>query len=84
MAQTLFTIEIVFLHENEVCRQLLRNYTADKLKEVRETIFSAGLMVPVERSTELPAELDHWRVISPWNIKAVEVWRQEKFFKNSK
>lgn len=79
MSQTLFSIEVLYNAENEVKRYMLRNMTAIKLKEFRETIVNAGLMLPADYDSELP-DLDQWYIILPHNIKTITVWRQERFF----
>lgn len=79
MATTLFTIEIYYLNDVELKRYVLRNMTAAKLKEFREVIVCAGLMLPVAR-TGAPDELDHWQIVLPYNIKSIDVWKQKKFY----
>lgn len=88
MAATFFTIEVYYSVPNtgypigdSVSRYVLRNMTAVKLKEFREVVVTAGLMLPVARDPGEPDELDHWRIIMPYCIKSIDVWRQRTFFK---
>ncbi len=82
MAVTLFTIETYYRTDDaSEARYVLRNMTAARLKEFRETIICAGLMLPVARDPGTPDELDHWRVVLPWCIKSIDVWKQDKFFR---
>lgn len=69
------TIEVCYNHDNEVKRYLIRNCNWHTVKVFREAVFSAGLMYPHETDT------GRWVVVSPWNIRSVEIWKQEKFFK---
>lgn len=80
MAQTLFTIEVLYLFKEETKRYILRNMTADKLKQFRETVVTGGLMLPADYDSELP-DLDQWYIILPHNIDTITVWRQQTFFK---
>jgi hypothetical protein len=75
MAQTFFTIEVYYDHGPEPVRYVMRNMTAQKLKEFREVIINAGLMIP--------RETDHWIIVLPTQIRSIDVTRQEKFFRNS-
>jgi len=81
---THFTIEVYYSNDAERCRYLLRNMTAAKLKEFREVIVTAGLMLPVARDPGEPDELDHWRIIMPQNILSIDVWRQRSFIYGNK
>ncbi len=83
MAVTLFTIEVYYKTDScSEARYVLRNMTVAKLKEFRETIVFAGLMLPVAREPDTPDELDHWRVVLPWCIKSIDVWKQKQFFRD--
>jgi len=82
MATILFTIEIYYSIDTvSEARYVLRNMTAAALKQFRETVICAGLMLPIERDPGSPDELDHWRVILPWCIKSIDVWKQKTFFR---
>ena len=81
---THFTIEVYYTNDAEDCRYVLRNMTAEKLKEFREVIVTAGLMLPVARDPGTPDELDHWRIILPHSIKSIDVWRQRSFIYGNK
>jgi len=76
MASQFFSIEVYYTHGNEVKREIYKNITGSKLKEFRETFFSAGVAVPDPAD---PAK--HWTIISPFNITSIDVWLQDKFFK---
>jgi len=70
-----FTIEVFYKQDNELRREVLKNITAQKLKEFRETFFTVGLAV------HDPENASHWVIVSPFNIVTIDVWAQEKFFK---
>ena len=84
MGNTLFTIEIYYSCDAVESRYLLRNMTTPKLKEFREVIVTAGLMLPIARDPGIPDELDHWRIILPQAIKQIDVWRQQSFIYGNK
>jgi len=69
--QTLFTIECSYNHGSELVRYVLRNFTAAKLKELREVIITSGLMIP--------RAVDEWIIVLPHQIFSIVVVRQ-KFF----
>ncbi len=84
MSATLFTVEVYYRTDDvSDARYVLRNMTAAKLKEFREVIICAGLMLPVSRDPGSPDELDHWRVVLPWNIKSIDVWKQKTFYRDN-
>jgi len=82
MSAVLFTIEIYYLSGTESKRYVLRNMTAAKLKEFREVIVNAGLMLPIARSGDMPDELDHWHIIMPHFITSIDVWKQKTFYRD--
>ena len=75
MATKLFTIEVFYKHDAELKREVLKNITGQKLKEFRETFFTVGLAV------HDPNDVKHWIVVSPFKIHSIDVWLQDKFFK---
>lgn len=48
---------------------------AEKLKLFRENLFLGGLAVP-----DID-DVKHWTIVSPFNIRSVDIWLQDKFFK---
>jgi hypothetical protein len=76
MAAQFFSIEVYYKHGNELKREQYRNITGAKLKEFRETFFTAGVAVmdPADPGR-------HWTIISPFNIVSIDVYLQDKFFK---
>jgi len=48
------------------------NLTGNEILILRERVFSAGLMVPIDPG--------RWRVIAPGDIKTIEIFKQSKFF----
>lgn len=81
MAQTFFTVEIYYNGiDSTLNRYVLRNMTAAKLKEFREVIISAGLMMPANPEVDKPGFIGEYKIILPWNIKEITVYRQQKFF----
>lgn len=75
MAQVFLTVEIYFVHGTELKRYYMRNFTWDKIKLFRETVFAAGFMYMD------PDNATRYFVVSPWNVKSLEIHIQEKFFK---
>jgi hypothetical protein len=75
MSQTLVSIEVYYDHGAELKRYALKNVTMKKLKEFRDTIISAGLM--------LPTAVDEWIIVLPNNIRSVVVTRQKQFFRDT-
>lgn len=51
----------------------LRNQTWEQVRALRATIYTSGFMYPVAT--------DHFKVIHPMDIKAVDIWRQNEYFK---
>jgi hypothetical protein len=87
MSAILFTIEIYFKVGStgypigeSVSRYVLRNMTTGKLKEFREVIISAGLMMPFDPEVKNPGFLDQWKIVLPWNIISIDVYKQSKFY----
>jgi len=76
MATQFFSIEVYYNHNGELKREVYRNITGAKLKQFREDFFSAGVAVPDPAD---PAK--HWLIISPFIITSIDVWLQDKFFK---
>jgi len=68
-----YTIEVLYRHDNEVKREAIRNVSPQKLIQFREIFFSVGFAVTIDAS--------HQIIIAPWNIRSIDVWRQDKFFK---
>lgn len=66
-------IEISYLHDGEVKRHFNRNCDWDFVKRLQDNIFFIGLRVPVTS--------DHFIIVSPWNIRSIDIWRQSHFFK---
>lgn len=68
------TVELYFMHGAEYKRYYMRNFTWEKIKSFRETVFNSGFMFSD------PDDPEHYFVVSPWNIKSIEVTKQKKFF----
>lgn len=85
MAQTLYTIEVYYNSgHGETCRYVLRNLTAPKLRDVRETIVVAGLALPVATESGMPDELGHWRMVLPQQIISIDIYQQKEYFDEKK
>lgn len=54
-------------------RYVLRNKTMDDVWKFRENVYQKGFMFPVST--------DHWKIIHPMEIKSVDIWRQNDYFK---
>jgi hypothetical protein len=74
MATTLFSIIVYYNHDGERIRYQVHNFTADKLKQLREVIVNAGLMIP--------REVGYWIIVLPHQIVSIEVCRQKKFYRS--
>ena len=76
MAEIFLTVEVYYNQGTELKREVLRNITTKKLKEFRETFFTVGLAV------HDPNDKRHWVIVSPFNIVTIDVWKQDKFFRD--
>lgn len=75
MSETFLTVEVYYKQGTETKREVLRNITTKKLKEFRETFFTVGLAVHDKKDPK------HWIIVSPFNIVSIDVWKQDKFFR---
>ena len=71
-AKIFFTIEVMYLQDNEVKMFHLRNFIPKKLMEFREKVFTTGVYRVINE--------EEGEIISPYNIKSILVTKQEKFF----
>jgi hypothetical protein len=62
-------MEILYYYVNdEIKRQEIKNLTWDEVMQKRYDIFDCGFMAPVDPG--------HWIVISPGDIKRLDIFRQ--------
>jgi hypothetical protein len=54
-------------------RYTLKNQYWAEVMKFRQMVYTAGLMVMVAP--------DHWKVIHPMDIRTVDIWRQNDYFK---
>lgn len=72
-AGKLWRIEIIYKkNAGETGRHCLDNQTGAELMNFRAQIFTTGLLLPIDPG--------HWKVISPWDLLEIDVWRQKKYF----
>lgn len=76
----LYSIEVIFLHGEEVKRYAIFNQSTDDIKVFRQCFLSEGFMVPVFKlGPDFSGPIDEWVIVNPWNIKSMTVTRQKKF-----
>jgi len=81
MENSFLTIEVYFDHGPEKKRYALQNQNWNQVKQFRETVVSAGLMLPMyEVAPMVSRSVDRWCVILPWRINSIEITRQSKKF----
>lgn len=73
VSKTYYSVEILYQHEAEVIRYVKRNIREERLREFREGIISAG--VAIIRG------VGHWAIVLPWQIKSINIYRQDKWIK---
>lgn len=72
-AGELWRIEVIFKkNAGETGRHTLDNQTGAELMNFRAQIFTCGLLFPIDPG--------HWKVISPWDLLEIDVWRQKKYY----
>lgn len=71
-AGKLWRIEVLYKHGNNTCRVEIRDRTGKEVREFRELVYTAGLAVPIDPG--------HFKVVSPYDILEVDVWKQDRFF----
>lgn len=70
---TLWSVEVQFSEPSgEIGMYRLRNCTNPALAKFRADIFAIGLMYPVDPG--------HWKIIPPFQITAIRVYKQKKQF----
>lgn len=76
------SIEVSFLHDQEVKRYVMRNKSWDDVQSFREIIISSGLMIPAYIIDPGGGwSISTWFVIVPWNLKSITITKQDKYFK---
>lgn len=78
--KTWLSVQVIYKHGNELKSMVSRNWSWQKVKEFRETVFVSGYMVPVFDSTNI--DTGAFIIISPWNIVSIDVQKQDHFFEN--
>lgn len=73
-AGKLWRIEVLFKLGNETRRYETRDRTGKEVREFREVVYTAGLAIPIDPG--------HFKVISPFDILEVDVWRQDRYYGN--
>src|SRR5712664_1897562 len=54
-------------------RWAVKNQTWEEVKTFRNMVYTAGLMIAITPG--------HWKVIHPMEIKTVDIWSQNDYFK---
>jgi hypothetical protein len=67
----LWAVMVGYQLGNERKQVIKRNLETEELMKFRETLFRYGLQIPVEP--------EHWKVIPPYDILEVDIWRQDKY-----
>lgn len=72
-AKKLWTLEVMYFQhgKSEVCLHKMRNLFPFELMALRETIFAAGLYVPVDPG--------HGLIIAPSQFRQIDVFVQKSF-----
>ena len=70
--QAVYSIDAQSENETVISMHTYCNCTAAKVHEIRQTILSEGLQVPVS--------LTQWAVVFPSAIKTFSIYRQDSFF----
>jgi len=72
-AGKLSTVEIRYYHvdTNQVCLHRLHNFTSQNIMDMRNAIFTAGLMLSIDPG--------HQVIIPPSDIRTVDVYRQKSY-----
>lgn len=70
----LWSLELYFdrYDSAETQHYLQVNLTGDEIQRYRESIFTIGFQIPVSPG--------HWRIVMPYELKRVELFRQSKYF----
>lgn len=71
-AGKLWRIEVLYKVAHETKRVCITDRTGREVREFRELVYTAGLAVPIDPG--------HFKVISPFDILEVDVWKQDKYF----
>lgn len=71
-AGKLWRIEVLYKNGNITQRVEIRDRTGKEVREFRELVYTAGLAVPIDPG--------HFKVVSPYDILEVDVWKQDRFF----
>jgi len=70
--ETLWSIEVLFLYNNEMKLHKIVNVTNSDLMKFRTYVFSHGLMYPIDPG--------HWLLVPPFTITSIDVFKQNKRF----
>lgn len=70
----LWSVALVYNYDMETKRHMLKNLFTNELMKFRETVITAGAMIPTRE------EKGEYIVILPWHIISITVTRQSRFF----
>jgi hypothetical protein len=73
-AGKLWRIEVLYKDGHETRRAELRDRTGREVREFRASVYLEGIALPVDPG--------HWRVVSPYDIIQIDVWKQARYFGN--
>lgn len=73
-AGRLWSIEVLYHYEHEAKRYMITNLYSKELMRFRETVITAGVMIPTRE------EKGEYIIVLPWHIITLRVTRQSRFF----
>jgi hypothetical protein len=73
-AGNLWSIEVLYEYGRETKRHQVCNLYSKELMKFRETVISAGLLLPVRE------EKGEYIIVLPWHIITINVNKQPRFF----
>lgn len=76
----LWSIEVIYENEKEVCSMRYYNQTNPEVMRIREAVFRAGFIIPVKDKNGQPIT-GSYQVIPPLDILKVFLHRQSEYFK---
>ena len=76
----LWSIEVLYELEKEVCSMRYFNQTNAEVMRIREAIFRAGFVIPVKDKNGQPVK-GSYQVVPPLDIFKVFLHRQTEYFK---
>lgn len=70
----LWSIELLYNYDMETKRHMIANLYSAELMKFRETVITAGVMIPLRE------DKGEYIVVLPWHVITITVTRQSSFF----